>query len=67
SLSKPQDMLNYFKTNTIQLAKAKTMSPEEIGDKIVAGEFVNVDTETYIDRYEKMREKVLAAEGGERE
>jgi 2-oxoglutarate ferredoxin oxidoreductase subunit beta len=43
------------------------MSPEEIGDKIVAGEFVNVDTETYIDRYEKMREKVLAAEGGERE
>lgn len=62
SLSKPQDMLNYFKANTVQLNKAKTMDEQELKDKIVAGEFVNVQAETYIDRYEKLREKVLAQE-----
>ena len=67
SLSKPQDMLNYFKTSTVQISKAKTMSPEELEGKIVVGEFINVSSETYTERYERVRERVLAAERGDSE
>ena len=34
------------------MAKAQTMSPEELKDKIVCGEFVNKDVPEYTDRYQ---------------
>jgi 2-oxoglutarate ferredoxin oxidoreductase subunit beta len=66
AMSKPEDMLAYFKKNTVQIAKSKTMTPEELKDKIVAGEFVNIEAETYSDRYKAKSEQIIAAERGEK-
>jgi 2-oxoglutarate ferredoxin oxidoreductase subunit beta len=49
----------------VQIKKAETMSPEELSDKIVAGEFVNREAETYSDRYRIMSERIIAAEKGD--
>lgn len=51
--SRPIDNFNYFKDVTVMKAKADTMTPEELQDKIVIGEFVNIENaREYTDRYE---------------
>jgi 2-oxoglutarate ferredoxin oxidoreductase subunit beta len=65
AMSQPEDMLAYFKKNTVQINKARTMSPEELADKIVAGEFVNKNADTYSDSYRKKIEELMKAERGD--
>ena len=55
----PTSMLEYFKKNAIPLTKAAKMPKEELAGKIITGEFINVEMETYNDRYEKLKEKLL--------
>ena len=49
----PFDNYTFFKEASVPLAKAQTMSPEELQGKIVCGEFVNRDIPEYTDQYEK--------------
>jgi len=53
-------MLQYFKENSIPLSKAKEMSEEELKEKIVIGEFVEIDKPGYVDEYEKIRQRLGA-------
>lgn len=55
---RPIDNINYFRENIVPLAKAKTMSSEELEDKIVTGEFVNRPAPEYTEQYEKLIERV---------
>ncbi|MDK2953999.1 MAG: 2-oxoglutarate/2-oxoacid ferredoxin oxidoreductase subunit beta [Kosmotoga sp.] len=55
----PTGMLQHFKENAVLLTKAMKMSEEELTGKIITGEFVNVEKETYTHRYEKLKEKLL--------
>ena len=54
----PIDNVNYFKNNSVPLAKAKDMSPEELAGKIITGEFVNKDVPEYTDQYLALIENV---------
>ena len=42
-----EEFLKYFKENTINTLKAKDMTPEEIGDKILIGKFVERDRKEF--------------------
>ena len=48
----PIENYNFFKEASVPLAKAQTMSPGELRDKIVCGEFVNKDVPEYTERYQ---------------
>ena len=50
--SRPTDNIKYLKEHSVLKAQADKMSPEELKDKIVVGEFVNIETaREYTDRY----------------
>ncbi len=49
----PADMLEYFKKNSVTIEKAKTMSADELADKIVIGEFLEETRPTFHELYEK--------------
>ncbi len=51
-------MMEYFKTNSISLEKAKNMSPEELKESIVIGEFVDMEKPGYVREYEKLRQSL---------
>ncbi len=51
------DMLEYFKKNSITIEKAKTMSEEDLKDKIVIGEFHEEIRPTFRELYEKTMAK----------
>jgi 2-oxoglutarate ferredoxin oxidoreductase subunit beta len=42
-----EEFLRYFKKNTINTLKAKDMTPEEIGDRILIGKFVERDRKEF--------------------
>ena len=50
----PIENYNFFKEASIPLAKAQTMSPEELEGRIVCGEFVNKDVPEYTEQYQKL-------------
>lgn len=50
----PIENYNFFKEASIPLAKARTMSPEELEGRIVCGEFVNKDVPEYTEQYQKL-------------
>ena len=50
----PIENYNFFKEASIPLAKARTMSPEELEGRIVCGEFVNKDVPEYTEQYRKL-------------
>ncbi|ADE56929.1 MULTISPECIES: 2-oxoacid:ferredoxin oxidoreductase subunit beta [Aminobacterium] len=54
----PIDNINYFKENTVTLARSKNMSSEELAGKIVVGEFVNKDIPEYTEQYLSLIERV---------
>lgn len=54
-MSKPSDMQEFFKTNSVQLSKAKEMSKEELTGKIVVGEFVNEEKPGYLESYQNLQ------------
>ena len=53
----PGEMLLWQKDNLISIEKAKNISQEELNEKIIIGEFVNIDKETYIEKREKLISK----------
>ncbi len=50
----PVDNINFFKNNSVPLAKAQAMSPEDLEGKIVTGEFVKREAPEYTDLYLKL-------------
>ncbi|WP_286952376.1 MULTISPECIES: 2-oxoacid:ferredoxin oxidoreductase subunit beta [Aminobacterium] len=54
----PIDNINYFKENTVTIARSKNMSSEELAGKIVVGEFVNKDIPEYTEQYLSLIESV---------
>jgi 2-oxoglutarate ferredoxin oxidoreductase subunit beta len=60
----PNDMINYFKNNSVPLSKAKEMSEDELKGKIITGIFIdNNDRKEYCDAYEEV---IAAAKGGDK-
>ena len=51
-------LMNWMKDNAIDVEKAKTLSPAELKDKIVIGEFKNAPGAEYTDEYQKIIDKV---------
>ena len=54
----PIDNVNFFKANSVPLNKAQEMSPEELAEKIVVGEFVKRDIPEYTAQYLALIERV---------
>jgi 2-oxoglutarate ferredoxin oxidoreductase subunit beta len=54
-------MLEWYKTKSVTVARAKDMSPEELCDRIVVGEFVDVEKPELIETLKGIREKAMAA------
>ncbi|PNR96973.1 2-oxoacid:ferredoxin oxidoreductase subunit beta [Petrotoga sp. 9PWA.NaAc.5.4] len=61
-MPQPSEMLQYFKDNSIMVHKAKNMNEEELKGKIVIGEFLNVEKEGYVDKYNKMKKQFSTGE-----
>jgi len=54
----PIDNVNFFKNNSVPLAKAKEMSEEELAGMIITGEFVNKNVPEYTEQYLALIENV---------
>ncbi len=54
-------MLEWYKTKSVTVARAKDMSPEELRDRIVVGEFVDVEKPELMETLAAIREKAMAA------
>jgi len=54
----PGEMLIWQKLNLVPIEKAKNMSEEELKGKIIIGEFVNIEKESYLDKRKALIEKV---------
>ena len=54
-------MLEWYKTKSVTVTRAKDMSPEELRDRIVVGEFVDVEKPELIETLNGIREKAMAA------
>jgi 2-oxoglutarate ferredoxin oxidoreductase subunit beta len=54
-------MLEYYKKNSVSIARAKTMSPAELTGKIVVGEFLDVDKPELIETLAAVRAKAMGA------
>ena len=54
-LGKAVNILRYFKENSIKVNKAKDLSPEELEDKIVIGEFVDTEKAELTEEWERLK------------
>ncbi len=54
-------MLEWYKTKSVSVTRAKDMSPEELRDRIVVGEFVDIEKPELIETLARMREKAMAS------
>ncbi len=59
-LGGPAEMLLHKKEAAVSAAKARTMSPEEMEDKIITGVIADVDKPEYCESYEKIIKKAQA-------
>jgi len=53
-------LLQFFKDNAVTIEKSKKMEEEELTEKIVVGEFRNIEKETYTERYDRLVKQSLA-------
>ena len=53
------EMMRWQKEHAVSVEKARTMSDEELKDKIVIGTFVDKDRPEYTEQYAALRERVL--------
>ena len=60
----PIDNINFFKSSSVPLAKAKDMAPDDLLDKIVVGEFVKKQIPEYTAQYLAMSERVGGPKNG---
>jgi 2-oxoglutarate ferredoxin oxidoreductase subunit beta len=54
-------MLEWYKTKSVTVTRAKDMSPEELRDRIVVGEFVDIEKPELIETLDGIRKKAMAA------
>ena len=54
-------MLEWYKTKSVTVTRAKDMSPEDLRDRIVVGEFVDIEKPELIETLARMREKAMAS------
>jgi 2-oxoglutarate ferredoxin oxidoreductase subunit beta len=54
-------MLEWYKTKSVTVTRAKDMSPEELRDRIVVGELVDIEKPELIETLTRIREKAMAA------
>jgi 2-oxoglutarate ferredoxin oxidoreductase subunit beta len=54
-------MLEWYKAKSVTLTRAKDMRPEELQDKIVVGEFVDVEKPELMERLSAMRARAMTA------
>ena len=54
-------MLEWYKTKSVTVTRAKDMSPEELRDRIVVGEFVDIEKPELMETLAKIREKAMAS------
>jgi 2-oxoglutarate ferredoxin oxidoreductase subunit beta len=54
-------MLEWYKTKSVTVTRAKDMSPEELRDRIVVGELVDIEKPELIETLTGIREKAMAA------
>jgi len=54
-------MLEWYKTKSVSVSRAKDMSPEELRDRILVGEFVDVEKPELIETLTRIREKAMAS------
>ncbi|WP_297523715.1 thiamine pyrophosphate-dependent enzyme, partial [Thermococcus sp.] len=57
-MKEPAEMLRWFLRNSVPLAKAKKMKPEELEGKFVIGEFVNRERPEFTDELNKLIDEV---------
>jgi len=50
----PAKMMQWFKENSVSIQKAKEMSPEELENRIIVGEFVNIEAPELTEEYQKL-------------
>ena len=53
-------MLEWYKTKSVTVTRAKDMSPEELRDRIVVGEFVDIEKPELIETLDGIRKKAMA-------
>ena len=53
------DILKHYKDNSISIKKAATMSSEMLSDKIVVGEFVDVEKAELSQQWENLKDKMM--------
>ncbi|MEW6667891.1 MAG: thiamine pyrophosphate-dependent enzyme [Thermodesulfobacteriota bacterium] len=61
-LGKAIDMLRHFKENSVGVARAGMMSPQELEGKLVVGEFIDTDKPELTEEWKRLRDR-LAEEG----
>ena len=54
-------MLEWYKTKSVTVTRAKDMSPEDLRDRIVVGEFVDIEKPELIETLARIREKAMAS------
>jgi 2-oxoglutarate/2-oxoacid ferredoxin oxidoreductase subunit beta len=54
-------MLEWYKTKSVTVTRAKDMSPGELRDRIVVGEFVDIEKPELIETLDGIRKKAMAA------
>jgi len=54
-------MLEWYKTKSVTVTRAKDMSPEGLRDRIVVGEFVDIEKPELIETLARIREKAMAS------
>jgi 2-oxoglutarate ferredoxin oxidoreductase subunit beta len=53
---KPSDMMKILKESTVPIKKAETLSNEDLIEKIIVGEFVNIQKPEYVEQLKKLQE-----------
>ena len=56
-ISEPVEVWKWLRARTVTLEKAKTMTMEELRDKSVIGEFVDVERPSLVERYKELIER----------
>ncbi|HWT82389.1 MAG TPA: thiamine pyrophosphate-dependent enzyme [Candidatus Methylomirabilis sp.] len=54
-------MLEWYKTKSVSVTRAKDMSPKELADRIVVGELVDIEKPELMETLAKIREKAMAS------
>jgi len=56
-------MMEHYKQNSVTIARARTMKPEDLAGKIVVGEFLDVEKPELIETMAQIRAKAMASGG----